>query len=200
MTRWMPLLLVLAAPAFGNGSDAEREEIFAKFNHSKHDAVLTANGIACESCHQVGARADGPWDKDRLAKTFLVPPEGACHQCHAPGQGGFGAGPGVIEAPHRCETCHERVTPPDTHGPGWLTMHGSEAQISMSSCLNCHTRSTCTECHDRREDVTYNIHDRTWLSVHGMAARAAPADCDSCHAQSECLTCHSSSAGFGRSK
>lgn len=202
MSRRLPfVVIVLAAAGFlpvALGEDDPTE--FRRFDHSKHERALARQGVSCVACHQVGATADGPWGRDRLADTFLQPPDGACHQCHAPGQGGLGAGRGMNSAPGTCATCHDRVEAPVTHEAGWLATHGQQAAFEAASCRDCHSRSTCVECHDRRENVSRSVHDAAWLTVHGIVARASPAGCDTCHAQSECTSCHGSAAGFGRTQ
>lgn len=199
MRRVLPILIALCCvPALAD--ETERDAIFTRFDHAQHEKILAKNEISCVSCHQVGAKSEGTFERGQLAAAYLLPPEGACHQCHAPGEGNLGAGAGVQAAPQRCATCHTHVTPPDSHDASWLSFHGREAATDASGCRDCHARATCTECHDRRETVTYEVHDPTWLSVHGVAARAAPAECDTCHVQQECTSCHSSSAAFGRSR
>ena len=82
----------------------------------------------------------------------------------------------------------------------WATWHGREALADGQSCHMCHQRSFCVDCHDRRDDTRFKVHDAGWLSLHGVAVRADPGGCDGCHVQAECTSCHSSTTGFGRSK
>lgn len=191
------LFVWIAAPSYA-GSPDEREQIFQRFDHANHEHALKKAELSCVACHQIGGTLVNERSSEQLSTTFMTPPEGACHQCHAPGEGGLGAGEGMRAAPHRCETCHENVQKPDSHSVNWTEMHGSMAQEGMSTCLNCHTRSTCTDCHDRRQTAGQKVHDRAWLTVHGIAVQADPTACDACHVQSECISCHASGSGWGR--
>ncbi len=199
MTRLLfALLCVGSAAALAADSDAGRERIFEKFDHDEHRLALERAGVSCAGCHQVGATGQPGAARKKLADTFLVPPDGACHQCHAPGEGELGAGKGVAAAPHRCGSCHEERKLPDTHALGWIEFHGQSAKGGTSSCWNCHARADCTGCHDRRSPEGQGVHDGSWLAVHGIAVLANPASCDNCHAAAECTSCHASGAGFGR--
>ena len=161
--------------------------IFGRFSHQQHAASLNRSGVECVACHAVGA-----------ASGDLRPAPGVCHSCHAPGEGGLGEGEGLRRAPRQCSVCHPVVAAPESHAAGWLALHGPEARSDARSCTTCHTRSSCIDCHDRRQNGAFAVHDPSWIRTHGIAARAAPATCDTCHTQSECLACHTSSAGFGR--
>lgn len=182
MRRFLPLVLL---PALAFAADP----IFARFDHAEHSKALGRNDVPCLTCHAVGA--DG--------KVPLEPPKSACHECHAPGEGGLGSGKPAHGAPRACATCHEVVPTPESHGAGWLMHHGTDATEGGATCQDCHARATCVDCHDRRENVTFKVHDPSWLSVHGIAVKADPASCDSCHVKQECTSCHASRAGFGRS-
>lgn len=197
MKRFVPLSALLVASALAWG--ASNDDMFGKFDHAVHEASLTKAKVACVDCHQVGAARAGATDAE-LAATLLAPPRNACHECHAPGEGGLGSGGGVGRAPHTCATCHDPLPRPDSHVAGWLDHHGPEAASAGASCQDCHSRSTCVDCHDRRENTRWKVHDASWLTAHGIVARADPSGCDSCHVKSECTSCHASSAGFGRSR
>lgn len=194
------LLCAVSAVALAKDDDAGRARIFEKFDHGEHRAALERAGVSCAGCHQVGATAQPGAARKKLADTFLVPPDGACHQCHAPGEGNLGAGKGLVAAPHRCGTCHEERKRPDTHAPGWMEFHGPSAREGTATCWNCHARADCTDCHDRRSPAGQGVHDGSWLAVHGIAVFANPASCDTCHAPAECSSCHAAETGFGRSR
>ncbi|GDX80533.1 hypothetical protein LBMAG42_23440 [Deltaproteobacteria bacterium] len=190
------LLLLLIFTSFAVAG--QREEIFDKFDHKAHGPTFTKIKMTCLACHQVGGMSIPGTPSEELNKTFLVPPEASCHQCHAPGQGGLGSGEGYPAAPKRCATCHEHVKEPESHGPSWIDFHGIDATMSTTDCKTCHMRSWCADCHDRRDDATHRVHDSSWLSVHPIAARSKVGSCDTCHVQAECTSCHASASGFGR--
>ncbi len=175
----------------------EQEAIFERFDHAAHEKALVRAKVGCVACHQVGAPAAGQ-DAAQLAATWLGAPKAVCHECHAPGEGALGVGPGQRGAPRACGSCHAETPRPDTHVAGWVQHHGLDATASGATCRDCHERSDCVDCHDRRENSEHRVHDPTWLTVHGIEARANPGACDSCHVQAECTSCHQSGLGFGR--
>lgn len=187
--RWIPLYLAafaLWASRALAGDDLAA--IWDRFDHAGHAATFDRHRVGCVTCHALGAPAGD-----------LRPDRGVCHGCHAPGEGELGgAADGVRGAPDTCATCHPAVAPPASHGAGWLAFHGADARADGGRCANCHSRSSCVDCHDRRQNGAFTTHDPSWIRTHGITARAAPASCDSCHAQAECLACHRSPAGFGR--
>lgn len=195
MIRYATLLgiaLLLVASALA--SDDEAAVIFDRFDHAEHAATFRRHDVGCVVCHAMTPVAEGT----AANAAGLGPNEAVCHTCHAPGEGGLGVGDGLRAAPARCATCHPTVDPPTSHAAGWLELHGSDARADAASCENCHTRSSCVDCHERRQNGAFTVHDPSWIKTHGVAVRAAPATCDSCHAQTECLSCHTSTTGFGR--
>lgn len=179
------LALLLASPAAGDESTSvdSRREIYARLDHDMHIGLAGEKG--CATCHDFEPVLDAAGNVDPIS-TFL-PRTGACHTCHA------AAEPRRTRGPTRCTTCHEQAPTPTTHGAGWLSLHGAEARTG--SCSDCHRSRTCVGCHEQRESIRFDVHDRTWLSVHGIAARADPSSCSSCHLQAGCVSCHASTAG-----
>ncbi len=163
--------------------------IFDKFNHKRHEGILGERGIGCPSCHQVGSKGDARISSDTLSSWLSPPPPKACHFCHNPSDGSEPVGAG------RCVMCHETIEPPTSHGAGWVQVHGTEARLETWSCDNCHRRSFCVDCHERKEAARYKVHDRAWLTVHGVAVQADPAACSTCHLQADCQSCHQSIDG-----
>ena len=195
-SRWHGWILLLAlflglggATALARNDGAALSDLFDKFDHQRHTKALKREGLACPACHQVGGHVDGQLTDEALDQVFLTPPPGACHYCHNP--------PADLRpsGPSRCETCHETVEPPTGHGAGWIELHGADARLGAQTCRDCHRSEYCVECHQRKESVTFQVHDRAWLSVHGIAARTEPASCGSCHLQADCVACHSTADG-----
>lgn len=154
--------------------------IFAKFPHEKHNAIWPARELGCMSCHQFGAGGK---------VQFEGPLRPVCHQCHVPDAGEKRLGPG------KCETCHSTPPVPPGHGAGWIEVHGSDARADMAICRQCHKAKICIDCHELKETVRWNVHDRSWVSIHGIAARTDPTSCDTCHARVDCTTCHADAGG-----
>lgn len=165
---------------------AERARILSRFEHGEHRRALEREGLGCVSCHQVGARAESPLPADEVDQVLMIPPAGACHFCHVPASGERGRGP------RTCTTCHDGGIMPEDHRLGWATDHGAEARLQGRACYDCHRRSTCVNCHERKDPARYRVHDRAWLSVHGIAVQADPSACGTCHLQADCVSCHAS--------
>ncbi|MCP4805718.1 MAG: hypothetical protein GY913_35910 [Proteobacteria bacterium] len=157
------------------------DEPLKRFEHTAHQRALDRADVPCTSCHQVGAPVPAESTEDEL----LFPSAETCHSCHT-----GDASKGLRRAPGTCATCHESVSPPPTHGAGWVALHGADARAGITDCSTCHEAGVCVDCHDRNSSLTYEVHDRSWLSVHGIAAFAQPAECSTCHTQSSCLACH----------
>ena len=192
MKRWLALCLVAAFAMAADGLDldaAEVDAIFDRFDHAEHAKAFDKASLPCTGCHQVGATGDPRLSGEALDRALLRPPEGACHFCHNPSGGVPFKG-----APQRCDTCHENVPAPPSHGAGWMTAHGPEARLSPVACESCHRRDACIDCHERQTPVDFKVHDRSWLSVHGIAARTNPSECATCHLQTDCVTCHAGGA------
>ncbi len=154
-----------------------------RFDHGAHLVATAKKGLDCLACHQEGGlgKPTMPGESSRAVAT-------RCHDCHNPADGRKRI------APRRCATCHDAMPRPADHGAGWLDLHGAQAQLGVRACRECHKASTCVECHERKEQGRYRVHDPSWLSVHGIAVRADPASCDSCHLSTDCRACHTGAA------
>lgn len=173
-----------APPSAGPVDNAELESIFALFNHRRHEGVLEARQLGCPACHSIGSTGDPRLSMRRIEAWAMPPPPQACHYCHNPASGEPPAGTG------RCIVCHDDVEPPESHGAGWIDVHGVEARLQTWSCENCHRDAFCIDCHERRESARYLAHDREWLTLHGIAAWTDPSACGTCHLQADCVACH----------
>lgn len=165
------------------------DAIFEHFDHDMHDQVFEREGLGCTACHQVGSLTIEGAPSRTMDEAFLPPPGQACHYCHNPPEGEREIGPG------RCALCHSVVEPPAAHGAGWIDLHGRETRVGALECNDCHRQTFCIDCHNRREALTWQVHDRTWISLHGIAARTDPGSCGTCHVQAECTGCHSRPGG-----
>ena len=181
----LSLLAGLAARA-GEGSPGEPPaEIYARFPHEKHNAFFGTKNLGCTSCHGFGPDGRPAWEGHFRDN---------CHQCHVTGPSESGE-PVTAVVSKPCTTCHAEVPAPFDHGAGWEQAHGAEARADVQACRACHKAAFCVDCHERKESLQYQVHDRTWLSVHGMAARTDPFACDDCHAKSTCENCHRAAGG-----
>jgi hypothetical protein len=159
------------------------------FDHRKHLPLESIAG-QCVKCHE-GVVQTGP-------TALLNPPMSRCLTCH---QEDFDQA--------NCTRCHTTKylarTKPLTfmrHDAGWVRTHGLEATgRSERVCAQCHSQTTCVDCHavyealsleKRRPDAisTTQVHRGDFLTVHAMESRAAPATCTSCHTPASCDSCH----------
>ena len=84
---------------------------------------------------------------------------------------------------------------PDSHKGNWIRYHGSSVDLSVSSadpggktCLACHGRNDCTECHNT---TMPRDHNNTWRTrTHGISAEGNRERCLNCHRQDYCVRCH----------
>ena len=144
-----------------------------------------------------------------------------CTACHvdptpAPITGIPAAPPGMeptsVEARYPLPTTHDT--------PQWLQSHG--AQASLAACGTCHTRSSCTVCHQdappsaalalptpdeaRAPGVETHrsspaSHNSTFFAAdHGAAAGSEATACANCHTGAYCADCHQQAniEGVGR--
>jgi len=177
------------APFPTSALSAEAQAIFDRFDHRVHAKILEKEHLGCTACHQVGGTGDPRLSAAKLDAAYLPPPEQACHYCHNPGAGERKIGPG------RCALCHDHVEPPASHGADWVHRHGDEMLVGALQCETCHRPTFCIDCHNRKEPIFFQVHDRSWITVHGIAARTDPTTCGTCHLQSDCESCHATGAG-----
>jgi hypothetical protein len=134
-----------------------------------------------------------------------------CSQCHEP---------------TFCSECHaeqpllrpserhpERVAADYIHKGDYVSTHPWDARTDPASCLRCHGRTSCEDCHTsrgisergaRQAGATTHFHGpgvlvRGSSDFHGSAARRDILSCASCHgegASGNCVTCHAVGA-FG---
>jgi hypothetical protein len=163
-----------------------------RFGHAAHHR----RNIGCRQCH-------GLVDELELATIDPLPLRRGCTRCHQMPK------PARGEARAECSVCH--LTEPDgrlatqlgkgyLRPPRWLHSAGHDADWSERHktvggtdsrlCANCHTETSCTDCHDGRVRPR-RTHSNDWLSLHAIAARQDNPRCTSCHRyQSFCLSCH----------
>lgn len=128
---------------------------------------------------------------------------GACSTCHAR---------------ESCETCHaatpppvvtalptraaaqargvnlRRVAPLSHSAPGFGTEHGPLASADGGSCMQCHTATTCADCHDASSRPVF--HPADFMLRHSSAAYGGRLECANCHdTRVFCTECHQQS-GF----
>ncbi|RME45118.1 MAG: cytochrome C [Deltaproteobacteria bacterium] len=159
-----------------------------QFSHEAH----LDRGIECAACH-------GDFTRVGRATVAQLPRMATCLGCHDGRQ-----------APDACGTCHllrpdgklrvvfpEGVLKPAGHfkgdnhfSPMWQREHGKIAGRWETYCMNCHTRSDCTECHEGNVKPA-SIHPNDWVTIHPRAAINRTLRCENCHTSERfCRDCH----------
>ncbi len=112
---------------------------------------------------------------------------------------------------HFCTDCHAKSTrlKPElkfpqrvgmnlVHRGNYETRHRFDARRNPQSCMKCHSRTYCVDCHEKRgvrtaQGLLQDPHPAGWVQSHGPAARANILRCAACHdrgAKSNCVRCH----------
>lgn len=202
---------------------------------TRAEDVLRPDMAACLACHVhrvefAAPRCDGchrrwPHDQGRPAAVSAFSHAGDFRRKHQDAARSKGAACLSCHDVTFCADCHEREAPavpaalfqerPDRarfHRGSFLDRHGIEARTESASCLRCHGRTSCDECHLERgvsaaARNALSPHPPGWVragagagrSGHAAAARRGVVDCMACHDQAEasgCVRCHASGSGL----
>lgn len=144
------------------------------FDHTAHSAAM---GDDCLACHVGFDQSERLSERDAVRMANCV----SCHEER-----------GRVDS---CSVCHseidERWAPP-SHDVAWTMLHGSASRDvhppSASDCMLCHTRSSCTECHQSTPPANHDEYFR--LRGHGVFADLSRESCDTCHRSDSCIQCH----------
>lgn len=138
----------------------------ALFSHAAHMGA----GMECAACHGDPA-ADQP----------LLPGKADCRICHE-----------TAEDYGDCRLCHASGTEllPVSHDAAWSAHHGIVARDDQDRCAQCHTQTTCQECH-AGDNVRPRSHPLNYAFSHAMDARSNSMECAVCHEDPRyCTACH----------
>jgi hypothetical protein len=136
------------------------------FGHSRH----LDRGLKCQECHG-----------DPAAAQPVVPGKRDCRVCHETG-----------EDYADCRLCHleKQDLIPISHGATWVNGHGLSAREDQSRCYQCHTETTCQECH-AGDNVRPRSHKLNYAFEHALEARGNEMQCAVCHQDPNyCGNCH----------
>jgi hypothetical protein len=100
-----------------------------------------------------------------------------------------------------------RRRPPSHNAPFFAERHGAQASARPQTCMSCHQRTQCEECHNaqstgrqvsqRQSSASY--HPANFLQRHASAAYGRNLECSNCHETTRfCRACHER-AGMGTS-
>jgi hypothetical protein len=114
----------------------------------------------------------------------------SCLACHSGSPAAAQALP--VAAPGRGPGARITRQRPPSHGLDFSELHAGPASARPQSCVGCHARSECLECH-RPDPATAapGYHPAGFLSTHPSAAYSRESSCADCHNQAQfCTTCH----------
>jgi hypothetical protein len=189
-----------------------------RFTHADHvrksgEKLPADSTIGCPACHIPTGAA---W------LTVRRPIQAQCFDCHGIRAAHFSA-PDTA-----CGTCHltlvEATALPEARvakfeKPAWhddkdfllSRGHGELAKQGNRSCVICHARDYCAQCHVNALEVKAiqamapdprslaikaelkapaSHKESGFLSQHGGKAKREPASCSFCHTQESCIACH----------
>ena len=145
------------------------------FNHWIH----FDNGVQCSTCHQGLVHKTG--ETKRPTMDF-------CYSCH----GTVHSKQGLVatEACGKCHTAGFNLVP-SSHGAGWGTNHKKYVKEEMFSCMICHQKSFCQNCHTANNVKPSQI-TPIWKQKnrHDQAHAQKGKDCTICHNDDFCKKCH----------
>ena len=138
----------------------------ARFAHAPH----LDRDLACRECHgdPAGARP-------------MLPGKSDCRGCHE-----------TADDFADCRLCHaeQKKLRPSSHSATWLSGHGLPAREDRARCAQCHTQTTCQECH-AGDNVRPRSHRLNYSFEHALEARGNELQCATCHQDPEyCSSCH----------
>lgn len=175
----LKMIYVLIALILGgiNSLPVEAMNNSSIFNHDFH---VKGKKISCERCH---GSVKYKKSKELIQKSL-------CHSCHVK------KGPEFI--PLSCKKCHDNVTAKSTQkAPTFHNMHGFKtgghalvASRTQQSCMQCHKKNDCSDCHNRARSLTFSPHKAFFIKSHSLEARMGVTNCSSCHSKNTCTECH----------
>jgi hypothetical protein len=148
------------------GDYARREFGAARFPHAAH----LEDGVSCLQCHGDPAVAEP-----------VIPGKPDCRACHE-----------TADDYADCRMCHaeHQELRPASHTAQWDEIHGAWARDDQDLCAQCHTQTTCQECH-AGDNVRPRSHPLNWEFEHAAAARGNEIECTVCHEEPDfCASCH----------
>jgi hypothetical protein len=175
-----------------HGVIAEGRNPLVEFSHATHMVY------ACSSCHEVFPHTPSG---------TITPDMKSCWNCH-----GLRHGPMGIIAGYECEQCHGPgfdEMRPEFHVRDWAeTPHVQPSLDELrTSCMMCHTKAQCDECHDElgvvwrtTEQFTYDVENGcqachgyenlTKVSADGLKSYYVTGIEQSAHRDVTCVECH----------
>jgi len=138
----------------------------ARFAHAPH----LVGDLTCSACHGEPAAAQP-----------ALPGKPDCRVCHE-----------TADDYGDCRLCHaaEQSLRPASHSTTWTNGHGLLAREDQGLCYQCHTETTCQECH-AGDNVRPRSHRLNYAFDHSIEARGNEMQCATCHQEpTYCSNCH----------
>ena len=136
-----------------------------------HRKTASAKGATCSTCHT----------RDSCEQCHMAPVPNQVRSLAAAGAG-RAAGAQVVRKE------------PVTHTASFRENHGPDASASPATCMGCHVRTQCLECHRPDPSGTNPreaYHPAAFLTRHPSEAWSRQANCSDCHNPGQfCQTCH----------
>ncbi len=210
---WVPSTPSPALTAVESGSAS-----VAEFPHATHVGLIPScavchSGVAagdmypsptfCGSCHNGSIQPEVDWTPPPVRPTMnrrfdhgthISQAGNECVDCHA--QAGSTDNFVQLAVVSQCRDCHSNTpalkTPTVWHGDNWVAQHQQQAAASPETCIGCHVRADCLECH-RPNPATSSpaYHPANFLTGHPTAAYNRQVTCGDCHNTTQfCASCH----------
>ena len=179
-------------------------------SHDADDFAIGGHGALVRPPGGGGRHGPPPGDPTVPASCATCHSRDLCLACHvnAPEVAPIGA----LELDPRVPPYTKGPPTPSGHGePDFLRAHGRQVRRGDASCASCHTRESCTTCHQASPPATPfamadagpgralgahvtrrppTSHTPEFREGHAALANARPTSCESCHLRATCLTCH----------
>lgn len=197
------LLSLLLAAQMAPAADAETPKthpLAQLFDHAQHLESFQNSNLTCLTCHPMQRNSDKSVTDEsfqlKLTSQAQRQRRDSCHSCHASfvKRSRVESTVKTIEVPGataRCASCHLTVNKPESHQRAFFGRnHGIEAQFQTDSCMNCHKKRDCSDCHQSKENLIRDVHRRNFRFSHSIEAKMKPDTCAICHQPRECVRCH----------
>jgi len=138
-----------------------------KFNHKQHQF------LDCKSCHKTLNRITNP-KMDSCIRCHKKEKKNSCESCHKYEQNLF-------------KTDYDKKIKPKSH----YRVNFKKIHIvsDQKSCLNCHQKRECIDCHLTNRRKIDNFHPEDYLTIHKFETDYN--SCESCHKKNrDCKACH----------
>ncbi len=135
-------------------------------------------------------RRHGGQARKRSATCATCHTQESCLTCHVASPASVQAIPAA--APGGGKGAEIERKRPESHGLDFSKSHAAPASARPQSCVACHARPACFECHrPSSANPPPGYHPAGFLTTHPAAAYSRESSCNECHNQAQfCTNCH----------